>query len=265
MAFPDAERVIYEKNPLDEVVCKLNFPSILRIDAEPPVSFQEQVRGDFPFFQVKSAGVNVVANLPAQLGQAVRHDLSLLGSKAYVFDSADRVWSLQLTKDVLALSCRRYERWERFRERLTKPLDVLAQTYNPAFFTHVCLRYRDVIRRSRLELQNTAWLELLQPWISGPLGRPETTSGVQSLQTRCVIALPNGTGHVDATYGLAVEEPNKEPVFVMDAHLYNDQQKGLTHVFPSLDALNVQGRRFFRWCITDRLHRAMGPVKAAMA
>lgn len=265
MAFPDVERVIYEKNPLDEVICKLNFPSILRIDAEPPVAFQEQVQSDFPFLQLKSAGVNVVANLPAQLGQAVRHDLSLLGSKSYVFDSADRVWSLSLTREIFSLSCRRYERWERFRERLAKPFEALMQVYNPAFFTHVCLRYRDVIRRSRVELQNTPWPELLQSWISGPLGRPEATDGVQSLQTRCVIALPNEIGHVDATYGLAIEEPSKEPVFLIDAHLYNDQQKVPVNVFQHLDALNLQARRFFRWCITDRLHRAMEPVKASMA
>lgn len=44
MLFPPTQRVIYHKNPLVEVVCQLRFPTILKIDAEIPVAFQEAVR-----------------------------------------------------------------------------------------------------------------------------------------------------------------------------------------------------------------------------
>jgi hypothetical protein len=41
----DYPRVIYKRNPIIGVVCELRFPPILRIAAEPPVAFQEWIRG----------------------------------------------------------------------------------------------------------------------------------------------------------------------------------------------------------------------------
>ena len=43
MPFKDTERVIYNKNPLIEVVCQLRFPRILTISETQPTSFQEKV------------------------------------------------------------------------------------------------------------------------------------------------------------------------------------------------------------------------------
>ena len=56
MAFPEVERVIYERNPLDEVICQLRFPAILKID-EPPIAFQEQIRTRYPFRRRCAASV----------------------------------------------------------------------------------------------------------------------------------------------------------------------------------------------------------------
>lgn len=54
MPFPDVPRVIYEINPLDEVICQLRFPPVLKIDTEVPAGFQEQIRDDYPFYESKS-------------------------------------------------------------------------------------------------------------------------------------------------------------------------------------------------------------------
>src|SRR5579859_3331499 len=133
MIFPHADRVLYQLNPLLDVTCKLNFPPILRIDAVEPVDFQERVRRDFPFFQVKPA-VNLTTNLPANIRVQIGGNL-LLGGKSYVFDSSDRKWTLTVTKDTLALSCRQYQRWEQMRERFRELLATLSHIYSPGFFT----------------------------------------------------------------------------------------------------------------------------------
>jgi hypothetical protein len=44
--FPESERIIYAKNPLESVICQLRFPAILKISSEPPVEFQETLRKD---------------------------------------------------------------------------------------------------------------------------------------------------------------------------------------------------------------------------
>ncbi len=50
MPFPEVQRVIYRKNPLEQVICQFRFPAILRIDTETPADFQERIRNDFPQF-----------------------------------------------------------------------------------------------------------------------------------------------------------------------------------------------------------------------
>jgi len=51
MPFPDSKRAFYGKNPLEEVVCQLRFPPILRIEVETPAVFQDKVRQVFPLYK----------------------------------------------------------------------------------------------------------------------------------------------------------------------------------------------------------------------
>ena len=61
MPFPEKQRVIYKKNPLNKVICQFRFPPILRIDSEIPSSFQDSIRSDFPLYQEKIEVQNQVA------------------------------------------------------------------------------------------------------------------------------------------------------------------------------------------------------------
>jgi uncharacterized protein (TIGR04255 family) len=271
MAFPDAPRVLYEINPLDEVVCQLKFSPVLRIDTEPPAVFQEAIRERFPLYRAESSVKLSVKFSPTWTASAAP-DLGpgLFGAgQKHVFETADKTWLVSLTREVLALTCRRYDRWENFRSRLVPPLEALAAVYRPSFFGHVCLRYRNVIRKWRLEVPpDIPWSELIEPWICGPYGRAEVVADVESVQTRTVIRLPDAAGRLDASYGLAVEQvaeqPGKRSVFLIDAHLYKDGQTETADVIPSLNALNRQAGLFFRWCITDRLHGALRPGNAGL-
>lgn len=50
MPFPPTPRVRYELNPIQEVICQLRYPPILRIGAEAPAAFQEVIRKDYPLY-----------------------------------------------------------------------------------------------------------------------------------------------------------------------------------------------------------------------
>ncbi len=259
MTFPETERTVYEKNTLEEVTCQVRFPTILAIEASDPVSFQETVRAEFPYFNVKTS-VKFPVGIPSPIAKAVERDLSLVGGKSYEFASEDRAWTLSLSKGGLSLVCRRYERWESLQERLWRILDAFANIYRPSFFTHTCVRYKNSIRREPLGLNNASpWCDLLQPWISGPLAMPDSADGVEAFQTRCVIRLPNDAGKVEASFALGLHQPSAQQAFIIEAHVFNDARKELNDVLPRLDALNRQAGLFFRWCITDQLHRAMRP------
>jgi uncharacterized protein (TIGR04255 family) len=259
MSFPDAPRVVYENNPLEEVICQLRFPPVLRIDAEPPALFQDRVRDTYPLYSAKPS-VRLPAGLPAELAALVAKDLPFGGGQiAHDFDTADAKWTLALTRDFLALTSRAYDRWETFKRNLNAPLDALQEIYSPAFFIRIGLRYRDVIRRSPLGLQEVPWSELLNPWVAGALASEEVAGDVERSGSEVLIRLPEQGGRLQVHHGLVRDDPSKEPCYVIDCDFFVDTQTETANALARLDYLHQQARLFFRWCIGDRLHGAMRP------
>jgi uncharacterized protein (TIGR04255 family) len=177
----------------------------------------------------------------------------------YEFTSADEQWTLSLTRDFLALTARRYERWEAFKEHLKQALGALVENYSPAFFSRIGLRYRDIIRRSVLGLEGNRWNELLCPYIAGALNSADVAEEVLSSSHEILIRLPDGSSHVRAHHGLVHHMETKEVCYLIDGDFFLEQRTETTNALGKLDFLNYNGRLFFRWCITDTLHRAMGP------
>jgi len=66
MKFPEVERVIYQKNPLVEVVCQCMFPRILAIDEGIPATFQQKLGCD-EFFVRPTAGEIICSNFVASI------------------------------------------------------------------------------------------------------------------------------------------------------------------------------------------------------
>lgn len=256
MTFPETPRVVYERNTLEEVKCQIRFPPILAIDASSPVAFHEAMRFEFPFFELKST-IKLPASVNPNLTKIVERDLAMMGTKSYSFISEDRTLTLELSKDCLSLTSRRYERWEAFQKKLEKSLEAFVKVYRPSFFMHTCVRYKNAIRKKPLGLEAEPWSNLLQPWICGFLAKPETEGGVEALQTKCVIRLHEGK--VEANFAIGEHQPSKEQAFILESHIFNDDRKELPDVLPRLDALHGQARLFFRWCVKDELHHAMRP------
>jgi len=257
MAFPDANRVLYDKNPLQEVICQLRFPSILKIEAEPPVAFQERIRAALPFYNPRPA-LKLPAGMPAELASLIAKELPFgSGQTAHEFTSRDEKWKLALTRDFVALTCGAYERWEDFKGHLQGPLGALQELYAPGFFTRIGLRYRDVIRRSALGLQGVSWSDLLQPWIAGPFASREVTDDIEGSSHELAIRLADGHSRIQVHHGQVPD--GEELCYLIDADFFDPQQTEPANAFESLNFLNKQARLFFRWCIHKRLHDAMGP------
>ena len=175
------------------------------------------------------------------------------------FSSADKQWVVSLTREFLALTCRHYERWERFRDTLRGPLDALLEIYTPSFYTRVGLRYIDLIRRSVLGLDQVGWDQLLKPWVAGPFGSPEIASTVEHAASDFLIAVPEIESRLRVRHGVVLHPDSQESCYLIDADFFDERRTEITDVFPRFDALNRQAGLFFRWCIRDRLHEAMRP------
>lgn len=252
MQLPDAQRVIYGKNPLVGVTCQLDFPAILLIDTEAPAAFQELIRQQYPVFQ-ENRGIE----LPPQLGNVPIR----LGSATYGFldnTPGNEVWTVSLTKSTLALSTSKYLRWEDFRAHLDQPLQAFVDTYSPAFFTRVGLRYQDVIRRSVLGIDSTPWKDLLKPQIVGMFSVVEDEDAIESSQTLAIVEL--GTDRkARLQHGLLIDQATQERCYLIDTDFYAETQTEINDARNILDSIHEVSGKFFRWCITDRLHTALEP------
>ena len=257
MLFPDVKRIIYNKNPLDRVICQLKFPSILRIDTEPPAEFQDCVRKEFPNYSEKT-------ELPIRISSGVQdripHEemLDTANTKNHEFSSEDGQWKINLTRTFIALSTDKYKVWEEFKQKLQSPLTFLINIYSPSHFSRIGLRYRDVIQRSALGLDDVSWTELLQPQILGVLDS-EISESVRNLESVYQIALPERESIVRVFTQLAQDRNRNEICYVIDSDFFKASKTPIDDVMGNLDYFNAHAFKLFRWCITERLHESMEP------
>lgn len=261
MFFPESPRVSYARNPLEQVICQLRYPGILKIAAQPPVGFQEAVRSRFPILNERK---EPAVELPAELAGVFPVELfSSPSDVAYDFGSEDEKWTLSLAKDFLALTCRGYKRWEEFRGVLESPVAALQQEFRPSFFGRVGLRYRNVIVRSSLDLApDYSWGELLQPYVLGFMQEPEIANSLRSLAHESLL-LSGSNEQVRVRHGLVRRKESGEVCFLIDADFFIAEKVDCERAFEILDRFNVDAGRLFRWCIKERLHDALGPSAVA--
>lgn len=260
MLFPETERVIYTVNPLELVICQLRFPPILRIEAETPAGFQDRIRKEFPQFQERT---EFAAILPPEVVQLLPQEViqSLKPShKVYDFASSDGSLVVSLASNFIALTSRNYERWEGFYDRLEIVLDALQEEYEPATFTRIGLRYRDLIKKRELGLADCSWPELLNEVLVREFATPELAGVTENIGHGMLLRLGPGQERVQIQHGLAMEPSTGEAIgYFIDSDFFVEEMIDVDAASNRLVEFNQQNRRLFRWCISDRLHDAMGP------
>lgn len=255
MPFPKTDRFIYNINPLEEVICQIRFPPILRITAEKPAKFQEKIRSEYPILREKRQIPQIPVPVELQKLIQIEHKI------AYDFITEDEDWTISLADDFIAITTSNYTRWEVFREKFQAAYEALIDIYQPAPFTRLGLRYRDVIKRSALSIPaDESWAQLLQPHIAGELANDDVSDAISEKFTNTLIALSGIGGSVRLRHGIGKDQDN-EQVYIIDSDFFTEEKIQHQDVFKYLDHFNQNGRRLFRWCITDKLHRAMNPDK----
>ena len=257
--FSHEPRCVYRKNQLGEVICQLRFPEILAIGANLPVEFQDAIRDEFPVYSSrKESPAPKLAGAPGNLTLQKQEQVT-----NYQFASADGVWRVNLTSSFISLACNRYSSWEAFAAKLDKPLAAFIQTYRPAFFERVGLRYLNFISRSALGLEGTPFKELLQPQYLGLLADEEVPEGATTrnavdaelaIRGGCRVKLHAGPGLVKRN-----GQADKEIKFIFDQDLFMPGNVAPNLSAPALQTLHAQAWALFRDAITDELHDAMEP------
>ena len=255
--FPEVERVLYTKAPLIEVVCQVRFPADLRLEKDPPAEFQQRVRDDFPILTRRTQAP--VGGLPPEVARALESVPIPSGDTIWSFSTEDKGHTLELLKDKLTLISRKYERWETFSSTFKNALDALFELYSPPFLLRIGLRYRDLIQRSTLCLEDATWSELLQEHVLGELAVEGLGERAVEASRSLLLNLPENEAQVRLQHGLAHVEGESEQCYLIDCDFFVRRTE-TGDATKSIDYLHRNAARYFRWCITKRLHDAMDPV-----
>lgn len=261
--FPTADRVQYLKTPLHEVICRIDFPSILRIEADPPSDFQERIRDLFPEYGKE---IEQISNLPPEL--AVVSQGKAIQNTIHNFVTDDKKWKIAISSRFLSLSTKSYSRWNEFRTRFELAYTSLLDIYKPSSISRLGLRYTDVVRLNKLLSLPTApprsdWSKYLQPQVGGSLfNESSIADSLESAQTDLTFNL-SGPHKLRLSHGLAEHNDHltnhKEECYMLDFDFYANARFGVDDVLQNADRYNAISKGAFRWCITDELHRILDP------
>ena len=249
MKIPETERVIYDNNPLAEVVCQIRFPRILAVDDRIPAEFQYVLGGDYPFVDTR----DVVHFNFGETNQVRRTN--------YDFLTADKRYKVSLSSDALSISTNDYERWEKFVVHVQHAIECLSKVYSVPVFTRVGLRYIDVISRHKLGIKDERWSELIRSSALGLLHEDavsiddvieSSAAYVFKIGEKDKLMLSTGLGKSSKT--------GEEIIFVVDGDFFRDEPvKGFSETLTILERFNKSAGSAFRWIILERLHQALGP------
>ncbi len=252
MQIPESPRAIFRNSPLIEVVCQIRFPTILKI-ALPPIEFQERIRSAYPGYNEKKDYGQTFPNIVGQV--------QVFNAPAvHEFVSSDGHEIISLTREFLALTCRRYGRWEDFSSKWQMAQDALVECYQPNYIERVGLRYQDVLSRKRLGIESVAWKELLRPEIAGLFGVWEEKAIKESF-SQSLLSLEDNNNQVRVVHGLFPLEDG-EVAYLIDTDFFHEGRLKIEDIRAKLHGFNRSAGNLFRWCISSTLHDALAPETA---
>lgn len=262
-------RVVYELNPLAEVVCQLRFPRVLDLETNAPSTLQKAYLdlgyGDLSIEEPTSLTVAVQTREGPK--QAVARPS---GPRTFHFSSGDEGYRVSVCADFLALTCTKYKEWGHFLAALQSVAAPFLKQYSPGHCSRIGLRYRDIIDREPLALEGSRWKDLLSPFVVGLLaadsffadnGRPDDC--IDAFSSQCVLRLDDCDLLLQTA--LLGQPQSSKKAFLVDADFYKEQLQVPARegdIAKFLDALHGSAGPLFRHCITDTLHNALKPQQS---
>lgn len=270
MRIKSSPRVIYDHNPLVEVVCQARFDRNLQLQAGVPHEFQARIRETYPRLRTEQlASIQIISGPSAEpLTEPVTGRQSSV-STIYHFSSEDQERTISVSADFLSFGCTKYVRWENFKAEFISALNAFTDIYPHPVIQRLGLRYKDLIERESIGLTGVEWSELLSPIVAGvfsadnffdqPLTTPDERSIRQTSQSvlmleECGLLLQSA---LMSSFG---EAPTY--AFLIDTDFFHEHPQhsvALEKTSESLEILHKNADAIFRACIKDRLHHALGP------
>ena len=257
MAFPKSKRIIFANNPLQKVICQLQFPEILKIASELPSNFQDRIRSRYPYYEEENV------HFPEGISRIVEQ-LSNIGSLKnpegpnHKFTSENQKKHVNLTQGFIALTDNDYKSWENFSQEMNLVAKALDGEYKPNFYTRIGLRYIDLIEREKIGLGGIEWSELLNPALIGLLGDTTLQNALTRINSEAEFDIrTEGISKVRLRHGLIYK--NNQEQYLIDTDCYTEERSAFDAIPSILNSFNRTAGNLFRWTLSDKLRDALGP------
>jgi len=261
MLFPETPRVVYDHKVLDQVICQLRFPQILRIGVETPAKFQDVMRKTYPNYAQETDSLDVPREISTMLEEMrMPFPFGKNDPPRHTFSTQDDSRSVATTTSFLALSEKNYRRWEEFRSNIIFAESAFRNEYEPDPYTRIGLRYRNRITRSELNLNGVGWDELLNRELTGLVGDKQFSNSVRMSRVNVELEIAEvEEGRLQLRLGLVSLQNSTEMSYLIDADLYTGRMSNAEDVPEILDHFHATAGHFFRWAILEKLRDALGP------
>lgn len=255
MNFPEIDRVIYDKNPLQEVVFQITFPVQFSLVSSVPADFQLALGLDYP-------NANIRDELTFRVGQLSKNDEPVTQPKRlFDFSTQNEMVRITLCSDYLAVHIVDYFQWELFEQHISKALSALTQCYLVPQFTRIGLRYINKIDKDTISL-DLAWSDLIRKSALGLMVEDDIPlSELKEHSSYSVFDVPSGS--LALRHGLVLNESRTGQHYLIDIDVFNDTgQMTDADVIDNARGFNAVARNAFRWLISDETHEALVPRPA---
>jgi uncharacterized protein (TIGR04255 family) len=167
----------YEQDSLRWVAAEVRFPRVEEFEGGIPGDFHRQIRDHFPIAEDASEVALSVGPAGPSAQQTLRRR----------FVRRDRLMSVTVSREAVALESTTYDGWMALRELFVESLRALDQVRRPDGITRVGLRYIDEIRVPEPPAEPAAWAG----WVDDRLVAPSLMT-VNGNPTNATIVLQFG-------------------------------------------------------------------------
>jgi len=240
----------YPHNFLKNVICRLDFPMILRLEKERPATFQERIKEKFP--KINEAVVHS-AQIQTSDSPTIRLDDAIL---QWEFFTRNEEKKLTLQKNFLLLEDREFQDFGEFKEYFKMGFDALNTLYTPSVFIRLGLRYQNLLEPKLNKPNPFEWKGFVQDHLICYLNQHRSNL----LRDTHSLTLRTDNGHVILQWGIHNPDfpaPVTKSMFYLDIDCYLRDDIDQSGVMDVLGRLNVNAVDIFEQSIGDLWRQEM--------
>jgi uncharacterized protein (TIGR04255 family) len=240
--FPVKQEIQLKKPPLNEVICQVKFPPILRISKETPVNFQESIRSRFPELEIEQGVL-----LQLGISPASENPVMETAPKLFRFKSQDSQSSVALALDFFALSTNGYIHWSSFQNEFAFVEQAAWKEFSFPYINRIGLRFIN-----RFTQKNTGcktFDEMLDLFRDDMTCFIRSDAWTEPNEMISQIVLPDDKAKLNLRFGFGNEQ--KEQFILLDFDYFEDNQLECKNLSGRIESYHTKIYQAFRWCLKD--------------